>query len=175
MSFSHFFLTGCVGWNIVLLISSEKLGTFSFFLLFFSFFCPFSKKPLFGPFCPFCTPSMGAPHHQWPKFLLLCPLCVISPWVTLPMDFINDFFIFSWKWPFFHFWPFWSLRTPLYGRALIEWGFREDFYGPQAIPWTQPQLRKKGQFNRKRRTIFGTPQQYTVFKSNCALKNLCCG
>ena len=35
MSFFHFFLTRCVGWNKVLLISSKKFRFFSFFLIFF--------------------------------------------------------------------------------------------------------------------------------------------
>ena len=38
---------------------------------------------------------------------------------------------------------------PQYGQALTEGGFGEHFYGPQAVPWTQPQPRKNSQFNQK--------------------------
>ena len=58
MSFFHFFLTGCVGWNIVLLISSEKSGTFSFFFIFFSLFLTIFRKTTFWPTYPHLT----SPH-----------------------------------------------------------------------------------------------------------------
>ena len=109
----------------------KEIGSFFIFSYhFLTIFASFSNIWLFGPFCPFCTPPWATPHHQWPKFQFSCPLNLISPWVTLLLDIINDFQIFSWKWPFSHFWPFWCIRTPLYGRALTEWGFGEHFYGP---------------------------------------------
>ena len=58
LSIFHFFLTGCVGWNIVLLISSEKFGTFSFFEIFFHYFCPFFRKNYFLAYLP----PFNAPH-----------------------------------------------------------------------------------------------------------------
>ena len=62
--------------------------------------------------------------------------------MTLPMDIIDEFQNFSQKHPFFHFWPFRRLGTPLYGQALTEGGFGEHIYGPQAVPGTEPQPRK---------------------------------
>ena len=52
MSFFHFFLTRCVGWNKVLLISSKKFGFFYFFLNFFNYFCPFFRKKHFLAYLP---------------------------------------------------------------------------------------------------------------------------
>ena len=51
----------------------------------------------------------------------------------------DDFSIFS------HFDPW----KPLWRGDLTEWGSWGHYYGSQAIPWTQPQSRKKGQFNQK--------------------------
>ena len=72
MSFFHFFLTGCVGWNIVLIISSEKSGTFSFFFfIFFSSFWPIFRKTTFQPIYPHLMPPHGPRHISCG--LVLCP------------------------------------------------------------------------------------------------------
>ena len=61
MSFFHFFLIGCVGWNVVLLISSKKLGTFSFINHFFHYFCLFFRKNTLWPIYPHLMPPMDHP------------------------------------------------------------------------------------------------------------------
>ena len=82
---------------------------------------------LFPRLCTMADP----PYHQGPQFKLSCPLCLISPWVTFPMDIMNDFQMFFFgngDFPIFgHFdplrppmkwWPYWMrlmgtlLRAP---------------------------------------------------------------
>ena len=75
MAFFHFFLIGCCEWSIVLLISSKKSGTFSFFFHYFSIiFTLFSKKRFFGPFSTFYAPPWTTPHPLWPEFVPPHPL-----------------------------------------------------------------------------------------------------
>ena len=57
--FFIFFMMGCVGWHIFLLISSEKLEIFSFLFIFFHYFCPFFRKNFFRPIYPHLTPPMS--------------------------------------------------------------------------------------------------------------------
>ena len=61
MSFFHCFLIGCVGWNVVLLILSEKLGNFYFSFIFFHYFSPFFRKNIFWPINPHLMPPMDHP------------------------------------------------------------------------------------------------------------------
>ena len=117
LSIFHFFLTGCVGWNIVLLISSEKFGTFSFFEIFFHYFCPFFRKNYFLAYLP----PFNAPHVIFSFFSdWMC-------WVAYSFTYfkweIGNFFIFF---SFFFssfllifrnttFWPIYPHLTPPHG------------------------------------------------------------
>ena len=60
--FFHFFLIGCCEWSIVLLISSKKSGTFSFFFIIFSSFSPIFQKNDFLAHLAHFTPPHGPPH-----------------------------------------------------------------------------------------------------------------
>ena len=62
MAFFHFFLIGCCEWSIVLLISSKKSGTFSFFFIIFSSFSPIFQKNDFLAHLAHFTPPHGPPH-----------------------------------------------------------------------------------------------------------------
>ena len=64
MSFFHYFLTGCVELNIVLLISSEKLGIFLFLFISLSLFLPIFQKDYFLAHLP----PFNAPHVFFPFF-----------------------------------------------------------------------------------------------------------
>ena len=50
--FFIFFMMGCVGWHIFLLISSEKLEIFFIFIHFFPLFLPVFQKKLFSAHLP---------------------------------------------------------------------------------------------------------------------------
>ena len=101
-------------WWLKALILNKKSELFLFTSHFSTIFANFFNMWLLAHLAHFAHP-MGNPYHQWPQFQLLCSLYFISPWETFPMDFINDFQTIYWKWQFFYFWPFWSLRTPHMG------------------------------------------------------------
>ena len=113
--FFHFFLIGCVGWNINLLISSKKLGTFSFLILFIfvSLFLPiFQKKYFLAHLPPFNAPPWTTPHQLWPSFV---PPHLLSPTnlsMTLWIRNFFEFLKFFEKLSFGNFWPFNPLETP---------------------------------------------------------------
>ena len=109
MSFFHFFLTGCVGWNIVLLISSEKLGTFSFFFIFFSSFLLIFRNTTFWPIYPHLTPPHGPPHGSIMTNTYIHVACVHSgPFSNSVKHLSGIFIIYKWEGNFVLFPPFWG-------------------------------------------------------------------
>ena len=127
------FFSGIMWWveYRCIVFKQEIENSIIFFHHLFTIFAYFSNICRFCPFWPFCALPWVAPHHQWPQFVLSCPQGPISLWMTLPMDIIDESRNFSQKRPFFHFWPFWHLGTPLYGQALREEALGNTSMGPR--------------------------------------------
>ena len=93
----------------------QKQNSFNSISSVFDHFCRFFQHLTFWPIWPLLHTIWITPHHQWPQFQLLYPLYFIILWETFPMNFINDYQSIFLKCPFFHLWPFQSLRTPHMG------------------------------------------------------------
>ena len=140
------FFSGIMTWMKYRCIAfKQEIGNFHFFIFFYHL-CLFFQN---FPFLPILRTPMGHPSSP------MTPICsFMSPGPNQSMNDITNGY-YWWILEFFSetsIFPFLAILTPgdpLYGQALTEGGFGEHFYGPQAVPWTQPQSRKNSQFNQK--------------------------